>query len=58
MLTQNGFEIDYLEIRDAKDLALISKKVDKPARLFIACRLGKTRLIDNLKITQPKQLQK
>lgn len=43
-----GFDpIDYLEIRDAKTLELISDTVSKPARIFVAARLGKARLIDN-----------
>jgi pantoate--beta-alanine ligase len=43
-----GFDpIDYLEIRDAQTLALITDKVERPARIFVAARLGKARLIDN-----------
>ncbi|MBO6804628.1 MAG: pantoate--beta-alanine ligase, partial [Thalassospira sp.] len=43
-----GFDpIDYLEVRDADTLELISDTVTKPARIFVAARLGKARLIDN-----------
>ncbi len=46
-LVQAGFaSVDYLELRDGESLALL----DHPAagaRLFVAARLGKTRLIDN-----------
>ncbi len=43
-----GFEsVDYLELRSHEDLALM-ETLDRPARLLIAARLGKTRLIDNI----------
>lgn len=45
-----GFDpIDYLELRDADSLALLAR-LDRPARLFVAARLGKTRLIDNMPV--------
>ena len=37
---------EYLELCDAQDLEII-KQVRKPARLLVAVKLGKTRLIDN-----------
>ena len=37
---------EYLELCDAQDLEII-KQVRKPARLMVAVKLGKTRLIDN-----------
>ncbi len=45
-----GFEkIDYLEIRDEKNLSLVSNFSGKiPARIFIAAYLDGVRLIDNL----------
>ena len=47
-ILQAGFDpIDYLEVRDARTLELISDTVKKPARIFVAARLGKARLIDN-----------
>jgi len=49
-----GFSpIDYLEIRDAETLELMQGVVNRPARVFVAARLGKARLIDNLAINQP-----
>lgn len=45
-----GFQrVDYLELRDARSLALLSA-LDREARLFVAARLGTTRLIDNLAV--------
>jgi pantoate--beta-alanine ligase len=50
-LTKAGFEVDYLEIRDAKSLApIIEIFEDQTARLFVAAKLGKTRLIDNIAV--------
>jgi pantoate--beta-alanine ligase len=49
-LSQAGFsQIDYLELRDAEILAPLTS-LTAPARLFIAARIGHTRLIDNLAI--------
>lgn len=50
-LEEAGFgPIDYLELRDAGDLALMDA-LDRPARLLVAARLGRTRLIDNIAVT-------
>ncbi len=50
-LTRLGFEVDYLEIRDAKSLAPIAEIFeDQAARLFVAAKLGNTRLIDNVAV--------
>ncbi|OSQ39421.1 pantoate--beta-alanine ligase [Thalassospira mesophila] len=43
--------IDYLEIRDAETLDLMQGIINRPARVFVAARLGKARLIDNFAIT-------
>ena len=45
-LEEAGFALDYLEMRDVDTL----QETDNPvhARLFIAARLGQTRLIDNI----------
>lgn len=45
-----GFDsVDYLELRSSNGLELMETP-DKPARLLIAARLGKTRLIDNIAV--------
>ncbi len=48
-LAQAGFErVDYLEVRGGEDLARLGPDpTTAPARIFVAARLGKTRLIDN-----------
>lgn len=52
-LTQAGFRVEYLEIRDAETLAPVPKIVGAPARVLAAAHLGRTRLIDNMPITPP-----
>jgi pantoate--beta-alanine ligase len=44
-----GFAVDYLELRDAVDLAPMSA-LDRPGRLLAAARLGHPRLIDNIAV--------
>ena len=39
-------ELDYLEVLDAETLEPL-ETLDRPARAFVAARVGKTRLIDN-----------
>jgi pantoate--beta-alanine ligase len=49
-LAATGFDpIDYLELRRADTLAPVTD-ADQPARIFGAAWLGKTRLIDNLRV--------
>ena len=45
-----GFRLDYLEVRHAETLAPVSSVKDEPARILVAARIGKTRLIDNLAV--------
>ncbi len=45
-----GFTVDYLEARNARTLAPIATLKDGPMRLLIAAKLGRTRLIDNVKV--------
>jgi pantoate--beta-alanine ligase len=49
-LQEKGFaSVDYLEIRDEKNLVLLEEGLPHiPARVFVAARLGRARLIDNL----------
>ena len=49
-LTAAGFEIDYLEVRDAASLANVQGRFRKGLRMLIAARLGRTRLIDNIEV--------
>jgi pantoate--beta-alanine ligase len=49
-LQSAGFAVEYLEIRDAETLAPVRTKVTAPARVLVAARLGRTRLIDNVPI--------
>lgn len=45
-----GFDpIDYVELRDADSLVPV-ERLDRPARLLAAARIGKTRLIDNMAV--------
>ncbi len=43
-----GFAVDYFEARHAQTLAPIKSVADGPARLLVAAKLGRTRLIDNI----------
>ncbi len=47
-LTKAGFAVDYLEARNAESLAPLASPDERPIRLLVAARLGKTRLIDNI----------
>jgi pantoate--beta-alanine ligase len=49
-LERAGFAVEYLEIREAKTLAPVTVMVTRPARVFAAVQLGRTRLIDNMPI--------
>ncbi len=48
-LTKEKIKVEYLEIRDKKNLQLQESNF-RNARIFIAATIGKTRLIDNLVI--------
>jgi pantoate--beta-alanine ligase len=47
-IEQAGFVVDYLEARHAETLAPIQSRKDEPARLLVAAKIGRTRLIDNI----------
>ena len=50
-LASAGFDaVDYVELREADTLAPLDR-LDRPARLLAAARIGKTRLIDNLAVS-------
>jgi len=49
-LRADGFAIDYLELRNAADLAPMAR-LATPARLLAAVHLGRTRLIDNIPVS-------
>jgi pantoate--beta-alanine ligase len=49
-LGRAGFAVEYLEVRDALTLAPMTREVILPSRVFVAARLGRTRLIDNVAI--------
>ncbi len=48
-LEAGGFAVDYLELRDAADLAPVDR-LAASSRLLAAARLGRTRLIDNIPV--------
>ncbi|HEX8625970.1 MAG TPA: pantoate--beta-alanine ligase [Allosphingosinicella sp.] len=49
-LAKAGFDpIDYVELRDAETLEPVTS-LERPARLLVAARIGRTRLIDNLAV--------
>ena len=52
-LASAGFNLEYLEIRDAENLAPVTSVVRTPCRVLAAAYLGRTRLIDNMPITPP-----
>jgi pantoate--beta-alanine ligase len=52
-LQNAGLAVEYLEIRDAETLLPATDKVTTPSRVFVAARLGHTRLIDNMPIAPP-----
>jgi pantoate--beta-alanine ligase len=49
ILNEAGFAIDYLELRDAASLAA-ADLTQGHARMLVAAKLGKTRLIDNIPV--------
>ena len=49
-LVRGGFDVDYVELRNADTLALVTDLFGEPLRLLAAARLGRTRLIDNIPV--------
>ncbi|SDU20049.1 pantoate--beta-alanine ligase [Stappia sp. ES.058] len=52
-LKEDGFEVDYLELRSAETLAPVDDATAE-MRLLAAARLGDTRLIDNMAWSKPR----
>ncbi|MQA00554.1 MAG: pantoate--beta-alanine ligase [Dehalococcoidia bacterium] len=48
---QSLSDIDYVALADAETLAEVEGEVTRPALLLVAVRFGKTRLIDNARLT-------
>jgi pantoate--beta-alanine ligase len=49
-LRATGFDsVDYVAIRDAESLAVVHG-LEKPVRLLVAAKIGKTRLLDNMAV--------
>ncbi len=48
-LTERGFNVEYFELRHPQTLETMYE-YKKPGRLFVAARLGTTRLIDNIAV--------
>ncbi len=49
-LRRAGFNVEYLEVRTAQNLAPVHDVVAEPSRVLAAVHLGRTRLIDNFPI--------
>jgi pantoate--beta-alanine ligase len=49
-LAKAGFDVDYVELRNADTLVVPVHQEREPLRLLAAARLGKTRLIDNIPV--------
>lgn len=55
LLLYKGFtRVEYLEFRSERDLKT-ARVVDSDTRLFVAAWIGRTRLIDNMKVTVPAE---
>lgn len=49
-LRSHGFDVDYVELRDAATLRPVTDQTSEPMRILAAARLGKARLIDNIEV--------
>ena len=49
-LTDHGFTVDYVELRNADTLKKVRDIKSEPLRLLAAAKLGKPRLIDNIAV--------
>ena len=54
-LLAGGFSgVDYIALADAASLEPLARLGKRPARLFAAARIGRTRLIDNMAVAAPR----
>jgi pantoate--beta-alanine ligase len=54
-LLAGGFtSVDYVELAEADTLKPLGRLGNRPARLFVAARIGGTRLIDNMAVAAPR----
>ena len=51
LLAAGFLSVDYAELCDADTLAPLFTRTGKPARLLVAARIGKARLIDNMAVS-------
>ncbi|HCM83085.1 MAG TPA: pantoate--beta-alanine ligase [Rhodospirillaceae bacterium] len=51
LMTTGFHQVDYIAYVDSQTLAPLAELSDQPSRLLVAAWLGKTRLIDNIKVT-------
>lgn len=56
VLASPALQLEYLEIRNKHTLQLVDQKVSAEDRIFLAARLGATRLIDNAPLGLPASL--
>lgn len=49
-IAAGGFALDYLEVRHAENLAPVKSAEDGPLRMLVAAKIGRTRLIDNIRV--------
>ena len=53
-LRSGGFaSVDYAELCDGESLEPLSALGSRPARLLVAARIGRARLIDNMAVAPP-----
>jgi pantoate--beta-alanine ligase len=50
MISNAGFTVDYFEVRHAETLAPVASATERPLRILVAAKIGKTRLIDNMAV--------
>ena len=50
MVGRAGFAVDYFEVRNAETLAPAISAAERPLRILVASKIGKTRLIDNMAV--------